>query len=263
MHLLDSLPLTDRGLHYGDGLFETMAVVDGHVRLLERHLARLHHGADRLGLPLPDMGELRAMLEQAAREHAEGVLKLIVTRGSGGRGYLPPEEGEPSVILLRYPPVDAESLQAPVVARLCELRLSRQPRLAGIKHLNRLEYVLARAEWRDPAIGEGLLMDEQGWLVEGVVSNLFIVREGRLLTPALDQCGVAGVMRAQVIEHARCAGFEVEERLLGMHDLLGADEAFLTNSLTGIRPLVELRGHRDWPAGDVTTRLQRGLWEQA
>ncbi len=252
------VPLDDRGLHYGDGLFETMALQGGRLRLLDLHLERLAQGAARLAIPLPGLDGLGAALEAFARQQGEGVLKLILTRGSG-RGYAPPAAPSPNLILSHYPapPMDG---QEGVAVRLCALRLSRQPLLAGIKHLNRLEQVLARAEWHDPAIAEGLLQDGEGFLVEGIASNVFLVAGGRLLTPLLDLCGVAGVMRAHVMRQARTLGLEVQEARLGLHDLLAADELFLTNSLHGIRPVVELIGHREWVLGPLTRTLQENLW---
>ncbi|OYY73752.1 MAG: aminodeoxychorismate lyase [Gammaproteobacteria bacterium 28-57-27] len=257
-----TLSLSDRGLHYGDGLFETMAVMAGQVRLLPRHLHRLAHGAARLAIPLPDLSALEAALQEAAQALGEGVLKLIVTRGSGGRGYAPPEDAEPMLILLRYPqklprPDDA---QAGIVLRLCTLRLARQPVLAGMKHLNRLEYVLARAEWREPEIAEGLLLDTQDELIEAVTSNIFLVQAGRLRTPCLDQCGVAGVMRAEVLACAERLGLEVEEGRLHLDDVLAADEVFLTNSLHVMRPVRALHGYREWVGGTLVPRLQQTLW---
>ena len=262
MQFAEQLVLSDRGLHYGDGLFETMAVATGRVRLLPRHLHRLAHGAARLALPLPDMAELEAALQQAAQALGEGVLKLILTRGSGGRGYAPPQDAEPTLILLRYPQKlpTLEGAQAGIVLRLCDLRLARQPVLAGIKHLNRLEYVLARAEWREPEIAEGLLLDTQGELIEAVASNVFIVKSGCIFTPCLDQCGVAGVMRAEVLACAERLGVAVEEARLCLDDVLSADEVFLTNSLHGIRPVRALHGHREWVVGAQTSRLQHALW---
>jgi len=259
---LQHLAADDRGLHYGDGLFETMAVSGGKVRLLDLHLERLTRGAARLAIPLPDRDGLAAALAQAALEQDEGVLKLIVTRGGGGRGYLPPESPSPSLILQRHPPVDTDGRDG-VVVRLCQLRLSRQPRLAGIKHLNRLEQVLARAEWRDPAIAEGLLCDSEGFLIEAVSSNLFLVHGGQLFTPLLDQCGVAGVMRAHVMRCAQGLGLVVQESRLRLADLLAAEEVFLTNSLHGIRPIVQLVQHRTWAVGPVSRALQDSLWRQA
>jgi 4-amino-4-deoxychorismate lyase len=274
VHFLSQLPHVsplDRGLHYGDGLFETMCVQRGRVRLLARHLARLRQGARRLAIPLPGLNELglddlQAALVSAAAKLGEGVLKLIVTRGCGGRGYALPQPTQPSLLLLPYPATcpPAMALEAAGIrVRLCDLRLARQPRLAGIKHLNRLEYVLARAEWQNETIAEGLLLDSEGELVEAVTSNIFLVRDGRLLTPILDQCGVAGVMRDEVMDCARVCGLEVVEARLGLPDLLAADEVFLSNSLHGIRPVMDLvlsaQDVRHFALGAVTRRLHQAL----
>jgi 4-amino-4-deoxychorismate lyase len=262
MLFAEQLALTDRGLHYGDGLFETMAVVDGRVRLLPRHLHRLAHGSARLAIALPDLSALETALQEVAQSMGEGVLKLIITRGSGGRGYAPPQDAEPTLILLRYPQnlPTLDDAQAGIVLRLCTLRLARQPVLAGIKHLNRLEYVLARAEWHEPEIAEGLLLDTQGELIEAVASNVFIVKSGCIFTPCLDQCGVAGVMRAEVLACAERLGVAVGEARLCLDDVLSADEVFLTNSLHTIRPVRVLHEHREWAVGALTLRLQHALW---
>lgn len=247
----------DRGLHYGDGLFETMRVINGAVRLLDLHLDRLARGAARLDIPLEAVDRLPKRVIEQAQAITDGVLKLILTRGEGGRGYLAPARPKPNLILLTYPaPVVTEAL----IVRLCQLRLAQQPRLAGIKHLNRLEYVLARAEWDDPDIGEGLLQDADGFVIEGVSSNLFLVRGGVLQTPALDQCGVEGVMRAHVMRVASRLGMKVEVRKLRLDDVLSAEEVFMTNSLTGIRPVCAIEGMRTWPRGELTQRLQAALW---
>lgn len=255
-----SLALSDRGLHYGDGLFETMAVQHGRVRLLPRHMQRLAWGAERLAISPPEPAELEAQLNATASALGEGVLKLILTRGGGGRGYAPPATQSPTLILLRYPqalpPLDASPA---IELRLCELPLGRQPRLAGIKHLNRLEYVLARAEWQDEGIAEGLLLDSEGELIEATASNVFLCKDGVLLTPILDQCGVAGVMRAQVMACAARMGVELQETRLRLDDVLAADEIFLTNSLHGIRAVQALRGLRVWPPGVLTQAVQHAV----
>ena len=252
----------DRGLHYGDGLFETMAVYAGQVRLLARHMQRLRWGAQRLAISLPDEEALLAQIQQAAQLLGEGVLKLILSRGCGGRGYLPPEDAVAEWQLLPYaqalPRWDAHS--SGIVARLCTLRLARQPALAGMKHLNRLEQVLARAEWRDAAIDEGIVLDSAGSLVECVASNLFLWRGQRLLTPKLDQCGVAGVMRAEVMQCAANLGYTVEELELTQDDLLVADEVFCTNAVQGIRPMRELRDLCVWNAWPQTQGLAATVW---
>ncbi|QKT04841.1 aminodeoxychorismate lyase [Ectothiorhodospiraceae bacterium 2226] len=262
-----ALLATDRGLHYGDGLFETLAVHDGRIRHLARHLARLSHGASCLDLPPPDRDTLRAELTQAAEGYERAVLKLLYTAGSGGRGYCRPAQPVARRILLRYPWPAAASAAAQaegVRVRLCQTRLAGQPRLAGLKHLNRLEYVLASrelaAEGGEPA-AEGLLLDGEGTLVEGTRSNLFLVRGGGLLTPRLERCGVAGIARAVLMECAAALGLPCEERRLDLDDLAQAEEVFVCNSIIGIWPVRAWDDHR-YLVGPVTRRLQ-AAWEGA
>ncbi|MFC6673809.1 aminodeoxychorismate lyase [Marinobacterium aestuariivivens] len=264
--LTDSLPVTDRGLAYGDGLFETVQLQDGRPLLLEAHFERLLQGCRRLGIASEglvarlrdDLSRLASMQDLAAW----GVLKITVTRGAGGRGYLPLPDLVPTrILMLSRAPVHAD---APAVngvrVRLCDLRLALSPRLAGIKHLNRLEQVLARAEWTDPAIREGLLLDQEGWLVEGTMSNLFWVCAGRIFTPQLDRSGVSGIVRNRLLALASEEGLEVEEGRYPLSHLEQADEAWLCNSLIDIWPVTAL-AERCWPVGPVTRRLQQLLTE--
>ncbi len=252
----DTLPVSDRGLAYGDGLFETIAVRQGRIALLERHMQRLAEGARRLVLPL-DLALVRSELLAFAGELRQGVAKLIVTRGDGQRGYAPPVDARCRRILSggpvpAYPPrhrLDGIRLFP------CATRLAEQPLLAGLKHLNRLEQVLARSEWQDPACAEGLMRDHNGRPIEGVFSNLFLVRHGELLTPALTRCGVAGVMRAEILERAVAAGVACRVVDLDYADLLAADEVFLCNSQYGIWPVVAFETHV-WPVGGLTRKLQ-------
>ena len=156
-----------------------------------------------------------------------------------------------------YPP---ECSFLGVDARVCDLRLGWQPRLAGIKHLNRLENVLARNEWCDPAIREGLLLDHAGNVIEGTMSNLLIIDQGRVLTPVLDRCGVAGVMREMLLEAAFDLQLPIEIRALSLDDVLQADEVGLCNSLIGLWPVKSL-GTRRWQEFAQLRRLQLALDE--
>ncbi len=229
----------DRGLQYGDGLFETMAWRSGRARLAELHFERLELGCRRLGLPAPPRAALLDELREAAGA-GDATVKLIVTRGSGPRGYRPPADAAARRIVIAgeaaAPPT------GPWRARICSTRLGRNPALAGLKHLNRLEQVLARAEWRNPDVEEGLMLDDLGRLVCGTQSNLFLAEPGRLITPALDESGVAGVMRRAVIEWARGRGIVVEEARLEPARLFAAGEAFVTNALIGARALAAVDG---------------------
>lgn len=240
-----AVDILDRGLHYGDGLFETLAVRDGHLQLWQGHLLRLLEGCRRLRLPPPDAVGLEAAARQLCAGHARAVLKILLTRGPGTRGYrIDRHAMRPMLALLLYhaPEYPHARWREGVAVRCCETRIAANPALAGIKHLNRLEQVLARDEWSDEDIAEGLMLDCEGQVVCGTASNVFAVHAGRLRTPALDACGVAGVMRAQVLETAAQWGMAVEQGCLLPEDLYRADEVFLSNSLFGIWPVCRVDG---------------------
>jgi 4-amino-4-deoxychorismate lyase len=222
---------SDRGLQYGDGLFETMLVRSARIRLLELHLERLAEGCRRLGLAIP-AAEIERELRMRARRCAHGVLKLIVTRGPGARGYRPSgKERGTRVVFEDPPPVERSQ---PVRVRLCRTRLGINPDLAGLKTLNRLESVMARAEWRDTRIWEGLMRDVEGNVVCGTMSNVFLRRGSTLMTPPVDRCGVAGVMRRFVLERAKDLHLSVRQDRLPLEAFRGAEEVFMTNAVAGI-----------------------------
>jgi 4-amino-4-deoxychorismate lyase len=251
-----AISVSDRGLLYGDGLFETLLVDHGHIVLWSRHLARLDDGCRRLGLPVQDS----QVLEQEVRAVAEGrprcLVRLSLTRGEGLRGYAPTQGGGTRIVTAQpAPEMEASSYRDGVTLRWCALRLARQPQLAGIKHLNRLEQVLARAEWDDPAVADGLLMDSAGALISATATNVVLVREGRLLTPRLRQAGVAGTCRAWIMQATSCI-----ERRLRPPDVDCADEVFLANSVRGILPVARI-GSRRYHPGPVTRDLMRAMHE--
>ena len=250
------IAVADRGLAYGDGLFETIKVRNGRAALLERHLARLQEGCERLMIPC-DMSILRSELLAYIERLGNGVCKLLLTRGAGQRGYTLPEPSRPQRILQAstLPQWPVEHTQQGVQLFACQLRLSTQPVLAGLKHLNRLEQVLARAEWSDPVYAEGLLLDEHSRVVDCVFSNIFIVRQQQLITPALNRCGVAGVMRAELMARAESAGVAVQAQDIPLQELLQADEVFTSYSLYGIWP-VRSYATQSWSVGPVTRKLQ-------
>ena len=257
-HVAAAVSPLDRGLHYGDGLFETIGCVAGRPRFLDLHLKRLASGCARLAMPAPEPGALAQEITRAAAKRGGAILKLIVTRGPAhARGYGVSGAEQGTRILLRYPPGPAAAGEG-VRVLLGELRLGENPALAGVKHLNRLEQILARLEWSDPGIAEALLFSSSGALVSGCMSNVFLVHGGRLSTPRLDRCGVAGVMREVVGRLALRHGIEFEQLPLDLEGLNAAEEIFLTNALTGIRPVRELEG-RAVPPGPVTRQLQQAL----
>lgn len=252
----DQLAVSDRGLAYGDGLFETIKVLGAKPLRLQRHLARLANGCQRLWLTV-DLALVEAELLAFAAQLGEGVMKLIITRGEGLRGYVLPEPAQYMRIIQgsALPYYDLAHAHAGIKLFACQTRLARQPLLAGLKHLNRLEQVMARHEWQDTHYAEGLLLDAELEVIEGVFSNLFMVKDAALFTPALTHCGVAGVMRAEIIAYAQKMQIPCTEASITLEQFLAADEVFFCNSLYGIWPVTQYQA-RTWPVGPVTRKLQ-------
>jgi 4-amino-4-deoxychorismate lyase len=225
---------SDRGLQYGDGLFETMRVRGGRIRLLGYHLERLLDGCRRMSIDPPRPPSLRRELTARAKPHADAVLKLIVTRGPGARGYRPSGRERCTRVLSLSAPPSPDASRDPQRVRICSTPVGSNPALAGLKTLNRLESVMARAEWTSARIWEGLMRDLDGDLVCGTMSNLFVRRGSMLTTPVLDRCGIAGVMRRWVLDQAAALGLHPRERRLTLRHLQNASEVFMTNAVAGI-----------------------------
>lgn len=260
-HPAETVNALDRGLAYGDGVFRTLRTQAGQPLWWRDHYAKLAGDCAALLLACPDETEVRAEVCRVAAV-GEGVVKIVLTRGTGARGYAPPQDQACTRIVLSAPlPAHAQP-DAPVdiIARWCTLRLARQPRLAGIKHLNRLENVLARAEWADPAIFEGLLCDDSGAVIGGVMSNLLIAKAGELFTPDLGQCGVAGVARARLLRAVARRGIPLHIGRLLPDAILAADEVMICNSVIGVRRVGRLDDVTWTPAGWTTT-LNDALYE--
>lgn len=253
---IDSVSADNRGLAYGDGIFETMRGSAGQLPWWRRHWRRLQHGAGRLQLPLPPEALARAEAEQLLMG-GEGVIKLLLTRGSGGRGYLPPPRPEPVWILSLHPlPTPTSSL---LTVRWCRTRLSLQPALAGIKHCNRLEQVLARAEAEpgqapgDSVASEGLMRSTDGDVVCATAANLFVLQRDRWSTPLVDRCGVAGTMRGWLLGQ-----IPVQQRRLCVEEVESADAIVLVNAVRGILQVGRL-GDRSWAPHPAVLALRRTL----
>lgn len=225
--------LNERAFQFGDGLFETIAVIDGIPCLWDAHIARLAEGCQRLSLPLPDLDSLAEECARLCAGHSRAVIKILWTAGRSERGYRRPRPLAPQRILRRSAWQVPQSHPGWIV-RQCRHRLSENPALAQIKHLNRLDQVVARAEWDDPLIDEGLMLGQDGRVVCATMSNLFVQRGGALITPAVDRAGVAGVVRDLVIKVAEEAGQRVCVDAVSLDQVRTADALFLTNSLIGV-----------------------------
>lgn len=259
--MADTVSVLDRGLAYGDGVFRTLRTQFGQPLWWTDHYAKLAADCAALALDCPAEAELHSEVCRVA-EGEQGVVKIILTRGSGARGYaLPPSHAATRIVLSAPLPDYAQATAADaIVARWCTLRLARQPRLAGIKHLNRLENVLARAEWDDPAIFEGLLCDDGGVVVSGVMSNLFWISKGELFTPELSACGVAGVARIRLLRAATRQGIPTHIDRYPPAAILAADEVMICNSVIGLRRIARLEDVT-WPAAGWTENLKTALYE--
>lgn len=260
----DYIPVTDRGLQYGDGLFETIEVRGGQPVFLKQHLARLQQGCLRLHIPVPSAQhigcEIVALLEHSDHvtwQSSDCVLKIIVTRGSGGRGYRPPDSVEPTRIISLHPSPDYPSSYQlhGINARFCQTRLGLNPLLAGIKHLNRLEQVIARAEWSTLDIQEGIMLDINNHIIEGTMSNIFFSKDGILHTPVLSHSGISGIVRNLVFTLAYRHHITICEHFFDKEMLLSADEIFVTNSIIGIWPIKQLET-TVFRIGSLTQQLQ-------
>jgi 4-amino-4-deoxychorismate lyase len=256
----NAVATTDRGLLYGDGLFETIACVEGTLQFWQSHMQRLQSGCERLGIGNVDTDTLQEECLGLVDGVVRGVLKIIITRGTGGRGYRSPDNVTPTRIvqLHDWPEYPVTAQTEGVSTIICNTRLGQNPSLAGMKHLNRLEQVMARREWNDEVIREGLMLDNTGHVIEGTMSNVFLVSKGGLLTPDLTQCGVAGIMRAHVMGLAAQENMTVDVTAITLAELQLADEVFVCNSLIGIWPVRRVEDIA-FEKGPLTTRLQARL----
>jgi 4-amino-4-deoxychorismate lyase len=245
---------TNRGLNYGDGLFETMSVHNGQPHWWQAHMDRLSAGCERLGLIMPAQAILLREVQTVSAGSSDAVVKIVLTRNSQGRGYAPKGDGSCDRIVSAYefPSNNSELLAKGVRAGICCLRLAIQPELGGLKHLNRIEQVLASAETFEDGISEGILLDREDNVISAISANIFLVLENRLLTPRLDRSGVRGVVRSQILGafKARC-----EQRRIQLDLLHEADEVFITNSVRGIVPLRSI-DQQEYRVGPVTREIQ-------
>ncbi len=260
----DHIEISDRGFQYGDGLFETIEVRDGQAVFFERHLERLKSGCQRLYIPFPDIQLLSLEAKQLCLQwpSSRAVLKIIVTRGTGGRGYRQPDAIQPTRVLSLHPYPDYPETYAEqgIVARFCKMRLGLNPALAGIKHLNRLEQVMARAEWSNQTVQEGLMLDVNDYVIEGTMTNLFYIKNSNLYTATLTQTGIAGIMRGIIMMLSADHGFSVIEHTFSKNELLSADEVFVCNSIIGIWPIKQIDA-TNFSIGPITKRIQIQLDE--
>jgi 4-amino-4-deoxychorismate lyase len=253
----ESLGWQERGLHYGDGLFETLLKIDGEVPYWQSHYQRLVKGCKQLYLPIPNLNWLENKLIEVTNNTNNCVVKVIVTRGGGGRGLNLPDADQSSVFVLSYPYTRPNNTALKV--SVCDTRLPINPNLSGLKHLNRLDYVLATIELNNKQDkDEAILCDTDGFIVEGIISNLFFSKNCQLFTPSLSLSGVEGIMRSKIIQHFD----KIEESVcidrFKLDQLLQADEIFLCNSVQGIRSIGSINGQM-FKTGAITRLMMKNF----
>ena len=240
----------DRGFTYGDGVFRTMKIKDGQPISWPFHYQKLVADCAAIGIVCPSaellMSDIQLLFPISEFDDGQvQVVKVIITRGEGERGYAPPAVTIPSRVLIKsaMPSYADTHYTQGVRLHLCDTRLALQPKLAGIKHLNRLENILARMEWRDESVFDGLMLDQHGNVIECTMSNIF-ARVGKMLyTPDLSQCGVAGIPRQRILGLEAILGLTAHVAILSLPELLSADEVIICNSLYGVFQVTAIGDH--------------------
>ena len=255
------ISVNDRGFQYGDGIFETIACKNSSLIYWNEHLQRLNNACKILRLNPVDEATWLKDISKIIKDHDKDcVIKLIYSRGEGQRGYKLPEPTEPvRVVMSSAMPVYAEDIyHQGVKLMVCKTPASSNSRLAGLKHLNKLDAVLARSEWSDETIFEGLMLDDYGNVIEGTMSNLFAVKNNSLYTPILKRSGVNGIIRQRIIDLAKNANVVTQQIEIKLDKLLEMDEIFITNSLIGLCPVNQLESNR-FKTGPITRHLMMKL----
>ncbi|MDH5517754.1 MAG: aminodeoxychorismate lyase [Gammaproteobacteria bacterium] len=251
------LSVYDRAVNYGDGVFETIAVSGRQLHYWQAHFQRLTQGCQRLSITAPAETALLADIAKLSFPDAPSVLKIVLTRGQGRRGYATTGDEQPAVILSlsNWPEFVSSYQQQGIHLRLCQHRLIINPVLAGIKHLNRLDQVMARNEWHNEQIQEGLMLDQHGYLLEGISTNLFVMMDNQWFTAAASECAVAGIMRNAIISISARIGIPIEERKIHQSELSSVQQMMVCNSIWGLVPVISCDQYR-FQTGDICSRLQ-------
>jgi len=253
----DSIHVMDRSFMYGDGVFRTMRMKNGRVNSWHGQYRKLEADCQALDFLCPARSTLEQEIGLLAQDTPDCTVKIVVSRGEGGRGYGVSDSVSPNRVVLSAPlPVyPSHFWQSGVRLHVCEMRMSHQPRLAGIKHLNRLENVLARMEWTDPNTPEGLMLDIDGWVIEGTMANIFMRQGNTLLTPDLSECGVAGLQRDRILAFASQCDLVTQVSNISLKSLLQAEEVFVCNSVIGVWPVNQIGAHAI-PLGATSAQMQ-------
>ncbi|OEE80046.1 aminodeoxychorismate lyase [Vibrio genomosp. F6] len=261
----DSISLSDRSFQYGDGCFTTMLTLNGEIQYWPKHIQRMNRSLDALQIPRPDWDLIFIWLEQASQKVSKAGLKLHISRGQGGRGYSPNNISPITVTISDFSFPESYDLfsQSGIGLTVCEHRLGLNPYLAGHKHNNRLEQILMKSEVEQRGFVDGVAMDINGYVIETTMANLFWAKDNVLYSPSLANCGVAGVIREQILESAKRNEIETKIGHFELTRLYDADEIFITNSILGVAPVTQISfssdQHQAYSIGTMTTIFQETI----
>lgn len=252
-----SIEPLDRGFSYGDGVFRTLKVENGQPCHWALHYQKLVADCTRLGIVCPASELLMSDIATLFTEETLAVAKIIITRGESERGYAIPAVSTPTRVVVKSKlPFYEDAWYADGVSlHVCETRLSVQPKLAGIKHLNRLENVLARSEWQDDMLFEGLLLNANDDVIECTASNIFARFGDELITPELSICGVAGVTRQRIMSMAKSFNLVAKENTIPFAHLLKADEVLICNTLYGAFQVTRIQ-QKTWAPSPLAYQIR-------
>ncbi|MBC7787102.1 MAG: aminodeoxychorismate lyase [Methylophilaceae bacterium] len=250
----------DRGFSYGDGVFRTFAICLGHDKLAHIwsiNYQKLVADCNVLGIVCPSATILFDDISQLLAVDELSVIKIIITRGEGARGYTPPAVAVPNRVVIKsaMPSFPSQNLTEGVTLRVCDIFLPYQSKLAGIKHLNKLENVLARMELQNSQIADGILLDANGYVIECTSSNIFIRIANTLITPDLSHCGVAGVTRQRIIALSPSLNLAIKVQKIMLDELMQADEVLICNSLIGVWQVTKLQ-NKTWKMQNTASQLK-------
>ena len=260
----DSISVLDRGLAYGDGFFETMQWLGKNneslqgVEFWNRHVKRIIKSAKILKIKIPNkniFAEYKNKILTAAQKKDiyEGILKIIITRGVGGRGYSYENNMKPTIIFIVFPNAIPKQIES-VNVKICKSTISDNVDISGLKHLNRLDSVQARSEWNNKNIFEGIFIDNNENILEGTMTNIFFVKNKSLVTPSIISSGINGIMREVVLVYGKKFFNEIIIREIRKHEIENFDEMFLTNSIIKVLP-VKKCGKKKFTISNSTKKL--------
>jgi 4-amino-4-deoxychorismate lyase len=250
----------DRGFAYGDGIFRTLVMRNGVPESWPQHYQKLVADCAAINIVCPSAELLMSDLQQLILLDEVAVAKIIITRGEGNRGYTPPPITAPMRVVTKsaMPQYPESRFSDGVNLHVCETRLAAQPLLAGIKSLNRLENVLARMEWNDPAIADGILLDANDHVIECTAANIFARFGNTLITPSLQQCGVAGITRQRILELAHTLSLKIKIETMTLQQLFSADEVIICNSIYGAWQVTSIQAQQ-WPKQALAANIRNAL----